>query len=184
MTIPSNADLLALLDRLNSATADDLESESLDFKPWTDAKSDMKVAVEYAVCFANAEGGVVVFGVADRMHGRAAAIHGAKGYDLDVWRRSIFDGTRPNLPVTVEELLVPEGTGKLLVLRVPKGNSPPYGTAHGLFKRRVGKNCMPLDPQGFMHSQIASGAVDWSGQTTDLEPDALDSVELAVPEVY
>ncbi|MBI4622815.1 MAG: ATP-binding protein [Verrucomicrobia bacterium] len=140
MSIPTNAEILILLDRLNTETADDLESQWLDFKPWTDAKADMKVAVEYAACFANAEGGVVVFGVADRTRDRAAAIHGAKGCDLDIWRRGIYDGLRPNLAVAVEELTVPEGTGTLLIVRVPKGGSPPYGTAHGLFKRRVGES--------------------------------------------
>lgn len=129
MSIPSNPEILALLDRLQTDVADALESQWLDFKPWTDAKAEMKGAVEYAACFANAEGGVVVFGVADRTRGRAAAIHGAKGYDLDVWRRGIFDGTRPNLAVTVEELSVPEGTGKILVVRIPQGATPPYGTA-------------------------------------------------------
>src|SRR5258708_552104 len=111
----------------------------------------MKIAVEYAVCMANAEGGVVVFGVADKMRGRSAAVQGAKNYDLDTWRRGVYDSTRPNLTVSVEELTVPEGTGKLLVLRIPKGTNPPYGTTQGLFKKRVGKNCMPLDPQGFLH---------------------------------
>ena len=179
MSIPTSEELLSLIERLDTEIADDLESLWLDFKPWTDAKADMKVAVEYAACLANAEGGVVVFGVADKRRGRKAAIHGATGYNLDVWRRGIFDGTRPNLPVGVEELSVAEGTGKLLVIRVPKGTSPPYGTAQGLFKRRIGKNCMPLDPHGFARIQIASGVVDWSGQPTDLGPTALDAVEIA-----
>lgn len=179
MSIPTDSEILALLDRLDRETADDLESQWLDFKPWTDAKADMKVAVEYAVCFANAGGGVAVFGVADRTRGRAFAIHGAKGYDLDVWRRGIFDSTRPNLSVSVEELPVAEGTGRLLVVRVPKGPVPPYGTAQGLFKQRVGKNCMPLDPQGFARSQVSSGAIDWSGQPTNLDASVLDAVEIA-----
>ena len=180
MAIPSSHDLLALLDRLESATADDLETQWLDFKPWQGAKDDMKVAVEYAACFANAEGGAVVFGVADRTRGRAKAIHGAGGYDLDVWRRGIFDSTRPNLAVEVEELRVPEGTGRLLVVRVPRGEHPPYGTAQGLFKQRVGKNCMPMDGQRFVKSRIATGAMDWSGERSrDLTIADLDAVEIA-----
>ena len=71
MSIPTNSEILALLDRLDTVVADDLETQRLDFKPWTSPKDDMKVAVEYAVCFANAQGGVVVFGVADRIRGRA-----------------------------------------------------------------------------------------------------------------
>jgi len=179
MNLPTDSEIHGLLDRLAAETADDLESQELEFKPWTDAKSDMKVAIEYAVAFANADGGVVIFGVDDRKRGRAAAIHGAKGYNLDVWRRGIFDGTRPNVCVTVDELSVPEGTGRLLVVRIPKGSTPPYGTVFGLFKRRVGKNSMPLDPQSFTRSQVASGAIDWSGHLTDLESMALDRVEIA-----
>ena len=145
MTILTDDDIRALLSQLDHGIADDLESESIDFKPWTSPKDDMRVAIEYSICFANADGGLVVFGVSDRTVGRSAAIHGAKGYDLDTWRRAIFDATRPNLAVSVDELDVPEGTGKLLVVRVPKGLNPPYGTAQGLYKQRVGKNCMPLE---------------------------------------
>jgi ATP-dependent DNA helicase RecG len=176
MSLPSDHDILILLDRLAGAVADDLESPHLEFKPWIDAKADMRVAVEYAVCMANAGGGVIVFGVADKTRGRTAAIHGAKGYDLDVWRRGIFDATRPHLAVEVSELAVPEGTGQLLLVRVPVGENPPYGTAQGVFKQRVGKNCMPLDPAAFQRGRIATGALDWSGQPaqgvrlTDLDP--------------
>ena len=180
MSIPTNEEILALLDRLEAMTADDLETQWLDFKPWQGAKEDMKVAVEYSVCMANAEGGVIVFGVADRTRGQAKAIHGARGYDLDIWRRGIFDSTRPNLAVDVEELVIPQGTGRLLVVRVPRGVSPPYGTAQGLFKKRIGKNCMPMDPQSFLRSRISAGAVDWSGEAArDLTLADLDPVEIA-----
>lgn len=181
MTIPTNQDIENLLDRLNTETADDLETQWLEFKPWTDPKRDMKEAVEYAVCFANTDGGALVFGVTDRVRGRDKAIHGAQGYDLDVWRKSIYDGIRPNLPVEVSEINVPEGTGKLLVVRIPKGYSPTaYGTAQGLYKKRVGKNCMPLDPQSFSRHKITTGAVDWSGgAATDVKKEDLDPLEIA-----
>jgi ATP-dependent DNA helicase RecG len=180
MTIPTNEDLLSLLDHLESVPADDLETQWLDFKPWQGAKEDMKVAVEYAACFANADGGAVVFGVADRTRGRAKAVQGASGYDLDVWRRGIFDATRPNLEVEITELKVPEGTGRLLVVRVPRGAHPPYGTAQGLFKQRIGKNCMPMDAQSFVRRQIAVGALDWSGERArEVAVSDLDPVEIA-----
>lgn len=178
MSILTNNQILDLLDRLNEVIADDLETQWLEFKPWTDAKSDMRIAIEYAVCLANAEGGAIIFGVADKICGRSRAIHGAKGYDLDVWHRGIYQGTRPNLDVEIEELMVPEGTGKLLVVRAPKGSSP-CGTIQGLFKKRVGKNCMPADPQTFLESRISSGAIDWSGQPTDLKISVLDPIEIA-----
>ena len=55
------ADIATLLQRLEGSAADDLETETLEFKPWNGHKDDLRVAVEYAVCFANAEGGVIVF---------------------------------------------------------------------------------------------------------------------------
>ena len=180
MSIPTNEEIANLLDRLDTVVADELESQWLDFKPWEGAKESMRVAIEYSVCFANAEGGVAVFGVADRVRGRAAAIQGVSNYDQDVWKRGIFDATRPNLDVEVAELSVPEGTGKLLIVRVSKGANPPYGTAQGLFKQRVGKNCMPMDPQAFARAQVASGTVDWSGQPAEgVSLEDLDTVEIA-----
>jgi ATP-dependent DNA helicase RecG len=163
MPIPDDNDIQQLLAQLDSQIADELESQFLDFKPWQGPKEDLKVACEYAVCFANASGGVVVFGVADKTRGRSLAIHGAKGYDLDVFRRGIFDGTNPGIDAEVLELMVPEGTGRVVVMRVPLGLSKPYGTAAGLFKQRVGKNCMPMDPRVFQQAQIRTAAVDWSG---------------------
>ena len=180
MSTPSNADIIALLAQLDHVVADDLETQYLEFKPWTDPKSEMKIAIEYTACFANGEGGVIVFGISDQTRGRLKAIHGAKGYDLDIWKRGIFDSTRPHIPVIVEELSVPEGTGRLLLVRVSKGDTPPYGTAQGLFKQRIGKNCMPLDPAEFLKTRISTGAVDWSGQPADgITRDDLDPLEIA-----
>lgn len=176
MSIPDNDEVLALLARLDTCVADDCESQVLDFKPWQSPREDLKLACEYAVCFANGGGGVVVFGVADRVQGRAQAIHGARGYDLDVFRRGIFDGTNPGIDAEVVELAVPEGTGKLLLVRVAEGRSKPYGTSAGLYKQRVGKNCMPLDPVAFQRAQVRTAAVDWSGapamgvRLQDLDP--------------
>lgn len=176
----TDTELLALLDRLDHAPADAIESVTLEFKPWTDPKSDLKVAVEYAVCFANAQGGVVLFGVDDKQVGRTKAIHGAKGYELERWRRDIFDSTSPSLTVEVFELPVPEGTGKLLGIRIPAGDSKPYGTASGLFKQRVGKSCMALDAAAFSRQSIQTAAVDWSGACAQgIELTDLDPIEIA-----
>ena len=176
MPIPDEDDIQQLLEKLELHIADELESQFLDFKPWQGPKEDLKLACEYAACFANALGGVVAFGVADKVRGRVQAIHGARGYDLDVFRRGIFDGTRPGIDAEVIELTVPEGTGRVLIVRVAEGRSKPYGTAAGLFKQRIGKNCMPLDPRAFQHAQVRTAAVDWSGSPTsgmvmsDLDP--------------
>jgi len=55
--IPSREGILRLLDELDKGkVAADLESETLDFKPWlADTKENQAVAIEAAVCFANSE---------------------------------------------------------------------------------------------------------------------------------
>ncbi len=179
MSIPTDPELLVLLDGLAHQPADALESQWLDFKQWQGPKDDLKTACETAACFANAQGGVIVFGVSDKLRGRAVAIHGAKGFDLDVFRRGIYEGVSPALSVEVSVLTVPEGTGQLLVVRVPAGEHKPYGTTAGMFKQREGKNCMPLDPQAFRLSQLRSGVVDWSGAPAEgVELADLDRVQI------
>lgn len=177
ITIPSPETILQLLERFDEVVADDLETEHLDFKRWRSAKESMAEAVEMAVCFANADGGVVVFGVKDRVRGREQAVAGCDRYDLDEWRRGIYDRTRPNLTVEVSELAVPEGN--LILVRVPKGPAPPYGTSGGLYLVRVGKNCMPYSPEDFQKRQVSLGAIDWSAEPVEgIGLEALDPTEL------
>jgi hypothetical protein len=107
--VPTDEEILVALDGLDAHTAEDLETQWLEFKPWQNAKDAQAVAVEYAVCFANSEGGAVVFGVSDNVRGRANAIHGAHRYAIDLWRRGIHDATRPAMNVDVVELRVPDG---------------------------------------------------------------------------
>ncbi len=164
MRIPSREDVLGLLDKLNETTADELESEVLEFKPWLhNPKENLKIATEYAVCFANANSGIIVFGVNDGLKDREHAINGCERYDLDTWRRGIYQDVKPNLAVDIEELIVPEGI--LILVRIPKGPADVvYGTSKGLYKIRVGKNCMPLSPEEFQSKKVAEGIVDWSAE--------------------
>src|SRR5690606_15242105 len=106
MSIPDREQLLALLDQLEQRAGDELESQFLDFKRSQGPKEDLKVACEYASCFANAGGGVLVFGIDDQVRGRAQAIQGVRGHDPDVFRRGIFSNTRPSIDVQIEELRV------------------------------------------------------------------------------
>lgn len=159
--------------------ADALESQWVEFKPWQGPREDLRIACEYASCMANAQGGVIVFGVHDKVIGRNAAIHGARGFDADLFRRGVYDATRPGLSIEVSVLTVPEGTGQLLVLRVPEGTQKPYGTAAGLFKQREGKNCMPLNPGSFAQARVSSGALDGSGASADgVSLEDLDRVQI------
>ena len=150
----------ALLGRLDECVADDLEDQDLDFKEWGDGdKAGFRKAVDWAICMANGGGGVVVFGVVDKVKGRARAIRGVPP-EVDVHRlkRAVYDGTDPKLTPVIEEIRVPEGTGRLVVMFVYDG-MPPYTDTAGRGLVRVGKDCKPLT--GTMRPKLAAS---WVGE--------------------
>ncbi len=134
-----------LLDQLNENVADDLETQDLDFKRWPDnARDAIKQMVSMAVCMTNGGGGTVVFGVADRVIGRENAVLGIPlDVDVNLLLKAVFDRTSPTITPRFEELSVPEGTGRLLLMHVNQG-IPPYTDSAGHGTVRVGKDCRPL----------------------------------------
>jgi ATP-dependent DNA helicase RecG len=177
--VPTKEEILKLLDKLDDQCADDLETEELEFKPWNrDIKSNQKCAREYSVCFANAKGGIIVFGIEDKIKGRTKAIRGCIGYDVDTFRTAIYQGTMPNILIQIEELTVPEGT--LILVHVPSGNpDTTYATSEGLHKIRVEKTCQPLLQSNHRRQRMSIGAIDWSGEPAEgVAVDDLDPLEI------
>ena len=127
------AELQSLIRRLDEGPADELESETLEFKSWQSGgqayKGQLPEIRQAVVAFANARGGLLVLGVADGKKSRAEAIHGVGSLDENRVRRSIYDGTDPHILVEIEPLSEPEG--RLLVIRVPAG-MPPHTTTDGV----------------------------------------------------
>lgn len=167
-----------LLKRLNGESADFLEDEDLEFKPWEeDAKSLHRMLRETAVCLANARGGTVVLGVRDRVKTRREAIQGVGRYDLAGLRRAIYDGTEPHLLVEIEELVEPEG--RLLLIHIPKG-MPPHTTSEGVAKIRIGKECKPLTGQTFAQLLASGGQRDPTAEIIQtVKEEDLDPMEIA-----
>ena len=112
-----------LLERLDHRMADDLEDQDLAFEEWSgDGKRSFRTAVEWAICMANGGGGAVVFGVAEGVLGRARAIRGVPPeVDLNRLKRAVYGGTDPKLTPIVEEIQVPEGTGRIVVMEQDHG---------------------------------------------------------------
>lgn len=170
-------EILALLARLDEVTADDLEGQELDFKEWnTRSKEDaLDLLVEMAVCMANGGGGTVVFGVRDKVVGRAQAIVGIPPeIDINILARTVYDETDPKLTPEFENLAVPEGTGRLLLMHV-RGILTPYTTTAGMGKIRVGKDCMPLTGSQRAKIHVETGESDFTAQTVDGPPESLIS---------
>ena len=104
--------------------ADDLEDQDLAFEEWSgDGRRSFRAAVEWAICMANGGGGAVVFGVAEGVLGRARAIRGVPPEgDLIRLKRAVYDSTDPKLTPIVEDIQVPEGTGRIVVMEHDHGN--------------------------------------------------------------
>lgn len=171
-----------LLDELEHATADTLEAQDLDFKEWKrgSVKEALDLVIEMAICMANGGGGSVIFGVNDRATGRDRAIVGVPA-DLNVSRlkKAVYDSTDPKLTPEFEDLVVPEGTGRLLIMKIHPG-LPPYTDTSGRGKIRVGTDCQPLT--GTLRRQLVLEAGEADFLSTELPGDPQSHVSPAAIE--
>jgi len=158
------SEIRELLDELDYQPANALEDQDLDFKEWkTRSLSDaVALVVEMAICMANGGGGTVVFGVNDREVGRSKAILGVP-HDVDVNRlkKAVYDSTDPKLTPVFQELVVPEGTGRLIIMQIYPG-LPPYTDTKGRGKIRVGKDCQPLTGTLRRRVMVETGETDFT----------------------
>ncbi|MFZ1104952.1 MAG: RNA-binding domain-containing protein, partial [Hyphomicrobiaceae bacterium] len=119
--MPTKEEVVALLIELDAVCADELEDQTLDFKEWDrqSFKGAVGLIVEMVICLANGGGGTLVVGVEDRKVGRSSAIIGVPNeVDVNQLKKAIYDKTDPKLTPTIDELRVPEGTGRLLIIQV------------------------------------------------------------------
>lgn len=175
----------AALDRIRGgSTAEEVESGTLEIKPWPGRSVNGRFLVdrerlsgwlrEYAVCFANARGGILLFGVKEGVRGPAAIV-GCQSYDMEEMKRMVFEGTIPGIIVDVEELRMPEGV--VLAVRVPKSPSV-HATSSGRRLRRVGKTCRVLTPEEDVIVEVEKGG-DYSAKfLRGVGMEAVDPVEV------
>lgn len=160
------AQIESLLPELNFCTADELEDQDIDFKQWDQNSRDkaVKLVVQMAVCMANGGGGTVVFGVADHIKGRDEAIIGVPPeVDTNLLRKAVYDQTDPKMTPLFEDLRVPEGTGRLLLMQIYPG-IPPYTDTAGRGSIRIGKDCQPLTGTLRRKIGIETGETDFTAE--------------------
>ena len=183
----TRAEIEALLDQLAVRCGDELEDQELDFKEWDwrSMRRSVRTVVDMAVCMANGGGGTVVFGVADEAVGRERAIVGVPPeVDTRRLRLAVYDSTDPKLTPVFEDLRVPEGTGRLILMHVHSG-IPPYTDTGGRGTIRVGSNCKPLT--GTLRRKLIeeSGQNDYTATTIDvplariISPVSMESLRMA-----
>ncbi len=159
-----------------------LESHKLDFKrfPTNVSNENQKKKLssllrEYAVAFANADGGTLLLGIEDNIIG-PEAITGCYNYNIDEMRRMVFDGTKPPIIAEIEELLQPEGM--LIAIKVPK--SPRiHSTSSGKKYQRVGKENRLIFPEDETSLKVAKGYDYTAGYLLDVGIGSIDPLEVA-----
>ncbi|MCP1714262.1 ATP-dependent DNA helicase RecG [Methanocalculus alkaliphilus] len=167
-------EVLLLLDELDTLPADDLEDQDLDFKEWNNRSRNDAIdqIIEYAICMANGGGGTIVFGISDKVVGRNQAIFGVPPeIDTNLLRKAIYDSTDPKITPVFEEIRVPEGTGRLILMQIHPG-FPPYTDTSGRGKIRIGKDCQPLTGTMRRRIGVETGETDFSAGTIPGNPES------------
>lgn len=170
-------EIKTLLDELKLQPADALEDQDLDFKAWNvrSMADAVRLVVELAVCMANGGGGTVVFGVDDKAVGRDRAIIGVPlEVDVNRLKKAVYDSTDPKLTPVFNELSVPEGTGRIVVMQVHPG-LPPYTDTNGRGKIRIGKDCQPLTGSLRRRIMVETGETDFTAAEVPGRPESLIS---------
>ncbi|WP_156761299.1 ATP-binding protein [Microbacterium karelineae] len=170
-----HSDIAAALERIaRGERAADLETATLDFKEHKRSRDDLlKVIARSAACFANAGGGHVVVGVADRVGGGDAFT----GTDLqpDPTRLRIHQLTDPPLLVDVERADTAYGT--VVVISAPRGLQ--VHIADGKIPtERVGTSCEPMSSDRIAVVTDERRGRDWSDEDSDVPPEACDPLAL------
>lgn len=170
------AELAGVLDRIyEGATAASLESGQLDFKQEPPSKPEaIRTLVEAAVCFANAAGGTVVMGIADRESG-PQAFKGC-GLDPQVVQRRVHDLTEPPLMVGARAL---EYAGTVLLVMDVFQSFEIHADKQGRASHRIGSDCVPMTPQDHRRLREERMGVDWSAQPSDKQRSDLSPRSLA-----
>lgn len=150
--------------------ARDLESWTLDFKTVGRSVSDTLVDLgEAAACFANAGGGQIVVGIADRGQGPAAFV----GADLDSMaaQRRIFEVTDP--PLVADVRTIQWRDVPLMVITVP--SSPSVHQVRGRALERVGTSCTTMTALRIAAALSLRSGYDWSAEDSGRSVDEIPS---------
>lgn len=170
-------DVEVALDAVHAgANADSRETPQLEFKE-SRGRSDREIArriAKAAICFANAEGGVVVVGVADEPGG-SEALTGCE-LDPDYVRRRIYELSNP--PLLVDVVVEHYRGVRLLVVSVLKGVVV-HADQQGRVYKRFECRCLSLDPAGQQRLSDERQGVDPSARLADSRVEDVDGEALA-----
>lgn len=183
-------EILHAVDRILAAIrpgwlADPVESGQIEFKETPDTAGDngpksakrfSELLAETAVCFANASGGAIVVGVRDHARSSDQAVPGVPDrHTPDRLVQAIFERTSP--PIAVRPALR-QVAGKTVIVLVVPSSAAVHSTTSGLYKIRVGSQCMPLGGDQLRGLRALRDHYDWTAQSADLGIESLSRAAL------
>ena len=163
---------------IGGTAAHNLESDRLDFKQLDrDFGKALTDLAEACICFANASGGHLVVGVANKPGGRSA-LKGCAASVTDV-RKGVFERTNPGLIADVEEFHHPGAPSvRLLVIEVPQGTQV-YSVA-GRVSVRMGTDCKALSPAEIHRLYNSRLNLDLTAERTGLNQSDVSPTSLEI----
>lgn len=177
MKVPTSA-VSAIGAVISGSTAHSLEGQNLDFKQADrNLRKTLADLAEAAMCFANASGGHLVVGIANRPGGPTAL----KGCDASVQDigKGIFERTSPGLIVEVDEYRHPNAPDvRLIIIGVSQGTQV-YSVA-GRVTLRMGTDCRALSPAEVHRLYSSRLNLDLSAEPTDLGIEAVSASAMEI----
>ncbi|MGH3680932.1 MAG: RNA-binding domain-containing protein, partial [Natronosporangium sp.] len=165
--------------------ADRVETTDIDFKETPETAGDTgpkaakrfhELLSETAVCFANATGGAIVVGVRDRGASWDQAVPGVPDrLTPDRLVQTIFERTAP--AITVRPVVRRLAGRVVIVLVIPPGMAV-HSTTSGVYKIRVGAQCMPLGGDQLRGLRTLREHYDWTAQSAGVGLDGLSRAAL------
>jgi ATP-dependent DNA helicase RecG len=143
------------------------EQDQVEFKGRTTSTEQL---ISTVVCFANAEGGLILSGVESD-----SRIRGSRLRDANSFRKTVYHSTAPSQVVTTQ--LIETADGDVLAIWVE--HSPVIvSTRSGIYSKRVGTECVPMTPDLLLVRQIDTHSIDFSVGLTAVSFEAVDELEV------
>jgi ATP-dependent DNA helicase RecG len=158
---------------VSGSPAHSLETERLDFKQLDrDLSKGLMDLAGAAMCFANASGGQLVVGIADRPGGMAA-LRGCSAAVADI-RNGIFERTNPGLVVDVDEYRHTDAPNvRLVIIDIHQGTE--VYSVSGRVTVRMGASCKALSPAEVHRLYTSRLNLDLSAASTGLDERAVSA---------
>lgn len=143
------------------------ETDHVEFKGRRASLQDIASAV---VCFANAEGGIVLYGIGDD-----GTLEGTGIRTADAVSRHVYHSTSPSQVVTTQLVAIEERN----FVAVWVEHSPVLiSTSAGGYVQRLGTECVPMTPDRLIVRQIDTRALDLSSAITPVPITAASELQI------